>query len=227
MLSNKNDKRRSPLPPSGESNEKSSDHSTSRGETPLPQSITPPLPSPPGELERKCYYYGIPSGAPLVARSSTFVWEETSWPDGSPKKKWLYSIPKRYLESGHWEAAMKESMTVLNSKGVEWTTIDLLGIGYNEEEPERLPILWVGVKPNSLSGEDGVQAAIECKKVVDKYGLIDVHCEICESEVWPDYSKMEDDKGGKVLCRKKKRAAAKRAAAAQKKKYEQLSNPPT
>ena len=217
MLSNKNDKRQLPLPPFGEKDEKPLHQSTLERETSFPQSMAPPLPSPPGELERKRYYNGIPSGAPLVARSSTFVWEEPSWPDGSPKEKWLHPLGQQYSQSDHWGAVLEESMTILDSKGVKVTSIDLLSFGYEEEE--RLPIMWVGVKPNSLSGEDGVQAAIECKKVLDKYGLIDVHCEIRESEVWPDYSKMEEEKGKKVLCRKKKRAAAKRAAAEENKKF--------
>ena len=216
MLSNRNDKRQSPLPPSEELDEKPSDHSTSAGEAPFLQSTVPPLPAPSVEPESERDYYRTP-GPPWVARISTFVWEETSGPDGSPEEKSINSLG-RYSESDYREAAVRECITTLESKGVKVTTYDTLYLGYQYEE--RIPIFRVGVKPNSLSAEDGAQAAIECKKVLDKNGLFDVHCEIREADKWPDFSKTEE-KAGKVLCRKKKRAAAKRAATQQKKEYEQ------
>lgn len=68
---------------------------------------------------------------------------------------------------------------------MKFTSIDPLRIGYKDEDS--LPILRIGAKPKALSGEDGVQVALECK-ILDNHGLFDVHCEIRELEFWGSHA---------------------------------------
>jgi hypothetical protein len=44
-------------------------------------------------------------------------------------------------------------------------------------------ILWLGVMPESLSGKEGVELAIKCKKLLLERGILDVDCEIRETKV--------------------------------------------
>jgi hypothetical protein len=54
--------------------------------------------------------------------------------------------------------------------------------GYVEESSGN-PILWIGVKPTSLSYEQGIDVALQCKKLLLDYGINDVDVEIRQSEV--------------------------------------------
>ena len=73
-----------------------------------------------------------------------------------------------------------EISKTLDSKEVNWTSIDVVKIGY--DWGDRPVILWIGVKPSSLSGEKGVEVALACKELLVKYGINDVECEIRESQ---------------------------------------------
>lgn len=60
--------------------------------------------------------------------------------------------------------------------------MDIVRIGY--PEMSRPPvILWVGIMPASLSGEDGVAVARECWELLEEHDITDVDVEICESIV--------------------------------------------
>jgi hypothetical protein len=71
---------------------------------------------------------------------------------------------------------------ILAENKVEWTSTDVVRIGYLEESSGNL-ILWIGVKPASLSYEQGIDVALQCKKLLLDYGINDVDVEIRQSEV--------------------------------------------
>jgi hypothetical protein len=64
---------------------------------------------------------------------------------------------------------------------IDWTTIDMVRIGTEGNTSDPI-ILWVGVKPGSLSWEKGVEVACCCREVLLTAGL-EIHCEIRESIV--------------------------------------------
>jgi hypothetical protein len=62
---------------------------------------------------------------------------------------------------------------ILNSKEVKWTSTDVVRIGI-VGEPAPV-ILWIGVLPNSLSSDDGIAVARECKNLLEDFKITDVH----------------------------------------------------
>ncbi|KIM73605.1 hypothetical protein PILCRDRAFT_828987 [Piloderma croceum F 1598] len=136
---------------------------------------------PPSPVESQYFYYGIPSQPPLVARSSLNVWLEPTGPEA-------YLLPKESSPIGlHplreiWEATVGPAMVgYLDSKGVKWTSLDPVRMGYAGESSPPV-IVWMGVVPGSISGEEGVKVATHCKCILSAHD-IDVHIEIHESMV--------------------------------------------
>ena len=58
---------------------------------------------------------------------------------------------------------------------MNWASMDLVRIGV---------IVWIGVKPDTLFGKDGLAAAKECKKLLVANNIYDVEVEIRGSVVW-------------------------------------------
>ena len=77
-----------------------------------------------------------------------------------------------------------EVVDILDSKSVSWTSIDVVRIGYEEEETLPL-VLWIGITPLSLSSEDGIKVAVLCKNVLQKHAITSVECEIREAKLIP------------------------------------------
>ncbi|KAF7982540.1 hypothetical protein HWV62_27504, partial [Athelia sp. TMB] len=73
---------------------------------------------------------------------------------------------------------------ILDAKHVVWSSTEVVRIG-NIEEPSGDVILWIGVRPESLSHEVGFGVALECKRLLVGYNIKDVDVEIRESEVIP------------------------------------------
>ena len=141
----------------------------------------PATPYPPSSVEAAYYYYGLPSRPRLVARSSVCVWDE-------PKPE-SYPVPKESSPIGFhplldcWEVTIGPAMIVfLDSKGVKWTSLDPLRMGYAGQSSPPV-IIWMGVEPGSLSATDGINIAIGCREILSAHGINDVHIEIRESEV--------------------------------------------
>ena len=55
-------------------------------------------------------------------------------------------------------------------------------IGY-VDEPSGKVVLWIGVRPYSLSYEGGIDVALQCKRVLLDYAIDDVDVEIRQSEI--------------------------------------------
>ena len=82
-----------------------------------------------------------------------------------------------------WEDELGPQIyNILDSKGVQWTSIDLPRIGFAGERFVPV-VVWIGVKPNTLSGIDGLAVAEECKQLLVASEILDVEVEIRESVV--------------------------------------------
>ncbi|EKM55700.1 uncharacterized protein PHACADRAFT_209222, partial [Phanerochaete carnosa HHB-10118-sp] len=166
------------------------------GDTSPPQSSSTMLPSPPSEMEAKYYYYGLHSKPVLVARSSTTPWEAPTGPEADWPCKELRVFGNHPLKEV-WEGGLGLKFCgLLGSMKVQWTSIDLLRIGEAEEyltPPAR--VVWIGVRPASLSGHDGVDVVTKCHNLLVEHDIVDVDVEIRESLVWPDYGELREPEG--------------------------------
>ncbi|KAF8580289.1 hypothetical protein K439DRAFT_1637167 [Ramaria rubella] len=133
---------------------------------------SPTAPYPPSPSEVKYFYYGIPSQPRLVARSSANVWVKPTGLEADFRPKEFGPIGSHPLRE-IWEATVGPAMIdYLDSKGVKWTGLDPVRMGY-VDEPSRPVILWMGVVHGSLSARDGIEVATHCK------GLVNLHLPTC------------------------------------------------
>ena len=138
--------------------------------------------SPPSELESKLYYYGLFSKAVLVARSGTDIWELPTGYEASLRPKELRPSGNHPIKAVWEDKLGPQIYNILDSKGVQWTSIDLPRIGFAGERFAPV-VVWIGVKPNTLSGVDGLTVAKECKQLLVASEILDVEVEIRESVV--------------------------------------------
>jgi hypothetical protein len=61
---------------------------------------------------------------------------------------------------------------LLDSRNVKWTSTDVVRIG-NVGGPFAPVILWIGVLPQSLSGNDGIVVVHRCKGLLEEHGITD------------------------------------------------------
>ncbi|KAG8972565.1 hypothetical protein FRC05_009798 [Tulasnella sp. 425] len=158
------------------------------GDIPPLQGSSLTLPSPPSEMEAKFYYAGLPSAPRLVARTSTTPWEAPTGPEAYRKVKELRVVGNRALKLQEaWEGDLAPKLfALLDSMKVKVTSTDILRIG-NAGESFAPVVLWIGVMPASLSGNDGVVVAYKCRELLLEYDITDVDVEIRESVRWPQY----------------------------------------
>jgi hypothetical protein len=130
---------------------------------------TPSPPLPVSDEEDQLYYAGLPSKP--VARTGTTPYETPTGPEADPKFKEL------------WEDDLAFKVhAILGENKVKWTSTDVIRIGYVEESSGNV-ILWIRVKPDSLSYEQGIDVTLQCKRLLLDYGINDVDVEIHQSEV--------------------------------------------
>jgi hypothetical protein len=135
----------------------------------------------------------------LLARTSTDVWDPLG-PDGCPKERVLGSFNHQKLRDVDWREQrnimISEIIDTLNSYGVSWTSVEFYSIGYIDEAWCNPVILFIGVHLGTLINEDGSplptagKVAVACKRVLEKYDILDVDCEIRESS--NDWSEGEE-----------------------------------
>ncbi|KAF8994469.1 hypothetical protein BDQ17DRAFT_1366837 [Cyathus striatus] len=108
------------------------------------------------ELERRDYYYGLPSCPILVFRTGA-PWKKPTGPEA-------YSIPKAIKPvfdnkfADVWEDMGTRIYKYLDSVAVKWTTIDVVRFAEPGKYSDRIEtvgpiVLWIGVIPKSLSRE--------------------------------------------------------------------------
>lgn len=145
--------------------------------------------APPNSEERGLYYYGLPSCPELVARSSTHIWQNPQMPGFTTYTGTHNMYPKILRPVGRhpllhklWnDAESPLRVQILEAvSAADWTAIDILRIGFNEEYHITLLI---AVKPGTLSWSRGHAIALQCKAILEKHHIHDMHCEIRESVV--------------------------------------------
>jgi hypothetical protein len=147
-----------------------------------PRSSPLTLPSPLSEKEAKFYYAGLPSAPVLVARTSTTRWEAPTGPEAYSKVKELRAVGNHPLKET-WEDNLALKLhALLESMKVKWTSTDVVRIG-NAGDSSAPVILWIGVIPASLTGNDGVIVASKCRGLLVEHNIADVDVEIRESVV--------------------------------------------
>jgi hypothetical protein len=130
------------------------------------------------------YYAGLPSEPVLVARTGSTPYEAPSGLEANPKLKELRILSNHDIQDiDVWEDDLASKVhAILGGKGVDWTSTDVVRIGYVEESTSNV-ILWIGVKPGSLSYDDGIDVAPRCKGLLLDHGIDDVDVELPESEL--------------------------------------------
>jgi hypothetical protein len=135
-------------------------------------------------MEAKLYYAGLPSAPVLVARTGTTPWEAPTGPEAYRKLKELRVVGNHAPNLKEaWEGDLAPKLrALLDSMEVKWTSIDIVRIG-NAGESSAPVVLWIGVIPASLSGNDGVVAVSKCRELLVEYDITNVDVEIRESIV--------------------------------------------
>ncbi|KAH7910996.1 hypothetical protein BJ138DRAFT_1151683 [Hygrophoropsis aurantiaca] len=138
---------------------------------------------PPSEMEAKFYYSGLPSAPILIARTSTTPWQ---MPGLEPylQLKELRAAGNHALKDV-WEDNLAFKVhALLESMKVMWTSTDVVRIVNAGAASSSAPvIIWIGVLPESLSGDDGAVVASKCQALIIENGIADVDVEIRESIV--------------------------------------------
>ncbi|EJD02794.1 uncharacterized protein FOMMEDRAFT_156139 [Fomitiporia mediterranea MF3/22] len=147
------------------------------------QSSVVTLPSPLSEMEAKHYYDGLPSAPVLVARTSTTPWQEPSGPEAYRTAKELGTVYNHALSKAWNDNLAPKVFNLLDSMKIQWTSIDIVRIG-NAGESFKPVILWIGVRPATLSGYDGLDVASKCRNILVEHDISDVDVEIRESVRW-------------------------------------------
>lgn len=138
--------------------------------------------SPPSEREARSYYAGLPSSPVLVAPTGSIPWKK-------PTGRWAYDVIRELRPVGDhalkevWEGNLALKLhDLLDSMGVQWTSTDVVHIG-KEEETLAPIVIWIGIRPGSLSGYDGLDVASKCRNILVEHDIVDIEVEIRESEV--------------------------------------------
>ena len=133
-------------------------------------------------MEAMRYYNGLHSQAILVARSSTDIWKPPSGPEAYLRCKELKTVGDHPLKSVWEDDLALQIHDILKSEGIQWTSTDVARIGFVGESIAPV-VIWIGVKPNTLSGKDGLVVATKCKELLTARNILDVEVEIRESVV--------------------------------------------
>ncbi|KAK0193406.1 hypothetical protein F5146DRAFT_1110115 [Armillaria mellea] len=126
----------------------------------------------------RSYYYGLPSRPLLVYRTGT-PWKR-------PTGLEAYNVPKAARPvfarpiADVWDELGPQVHDYLDSVNVTWTTIDIVRFAEVEKDPGP-PVLWIGVKPGSLSRKDTEAATVDCEGLLSKFKLTDVEVAFRES----------------------------------------------
>jgi len=131
--------------------------------------------------EAKFYYLGLPSKPRLVYRTGPVPWTEPTGLEAYRELKELCPVFGHKLNA-IWNDLGPKVCDILDSIGVLWTTIDVVGfIKVGARESVGPVILWIGVAPETLCGEDAHTAAHGCLDLLKEFEITDVEVEYWES----------------------------------------------
>ncbi|KAI6006447.1 hypothetical protein EDC04DRAFT_3123797 [Pisolithus marmoratus] len=137
---------------------------------------------PPSEREAEFYYAGLPSAPRLVARTGTTPWEEPIGPEAYRKIRELRAVGNHAIKKVWEDNLALELHALLDQMKVKWISTDVIRIGY-AKKPYFPVILWIGVMPQSLSGDYGLYVTSKCQQLLRNHNITDVDVEIRESVV--------------------------------------------
>ncbi|KAF8472265.1 hypothetical protein DFH94DRAFT_767632 [Russula ochroleuca] len=142
-------------------------------------------PSPPphlSEQESKYYYAGLYSRPVLIARTGTTPWEAPTGLEAYTRPKVLRIVGNHEIKDVWEDDLALKVHAILEQKGVDWTSTDVVRIGY-ADEPSGNVVLWIGAKPDSVSYPVAIDAVFACRGLLLDHGIVDVDVEMRESEV--------------------------------------------
>ncbi|EJD02803.1 uncharacterized protein FOMMEDRAFT_156149 [Fomitiporia mediterranea MF3/22] len=139
------------------------------------------LTSPPSKKETWWYYAGLPSNPNLVARTG-IQWKAPTGPEAYRGTRELRTVGNHALLDVWEDNLALKIHELLDTMKVKWTSTDVVRIG-NAEESSSTVVLWIGIKPATLSGYDGLDVASKCRNLLEEYDITDVEVEIRESVV--------------------------------------------
>ncbi|KAK2045665.1 hypothetical protein LZ31DRAFT_552961 [Colletotrichum somersetense] len=137
----------------------------------------------PTEDESNWFYNGLPSRPRLVARSSSTPSRFKNLDSWSSDRKTITVVGNHAIVS-KWNdepsPLRNEILDILTRHNVDCCAIDVLRIGYLDEE---IPVnVSISVSADKV-WEISSHVAWECRKALVEHGLDDVHCEIEESKL--------------------------------------------
>ena len=150
-------------------------------------------PSIPSVEEAIGRYWDLPSRPYFIARSSLDAWHIPSdlMIEINSDHRELRPVGKHPL-CGIWNGKIDEEMhNYLVEQKVHYTSLDLVRLGVLDEATRTTPpvIVWVGVEPNTLSAQRGIEVAVSLRSVLLQHDINDVHVEIRASTI-TIYAKM-------------------------------------
>ena len=138
------------------------------------------------KLEAMSYYSGIsPTPPKLVYRtgSSKRPWVKPTGLESYRKLKQARGVFGHKLNLV-WKAVGPLVRDLLNTQKVAWTSIDVARFitdGDGDEKIRGPVVLWVGVRPDSLQGEDAFNSGNEILNLLASFDIVDVDVEYRES----------------------------------------------
>ena len=131
------------------------------------------------ELEAIYYYAGLPSSPKLISRTGTIPWKPPTSMEAYRVLRELRPVFNHKIITV-WNVLADKVLEYLDSLKIRWTSID--GVRFAEIGKAPGPVvLWIGVTPKSLSGEDAHTAAFGCLDILKKFDITDVDVEFRES----------------------------------------------
>jgi hypothetical protein len=131
--------------------------------------------------EAMFYYSGLSSSPRLVYRTGTTPWAKPTGPEAYRQLKELRPVFGHKLNLV-WKDLGPKVYQLLDSQGVLWTTIDVVRfIKVGEGEAVGPVVLWIGVAPGTLQGEDARTSADGCLDLLKRFAITDVEVEYRES----------------------------------------------
>ncbi|KAH7216865.1 uncharacterized protein BKA55DRAFT_717775 [Fusarium redolens] len=136
----------------------------------------------PSNRERRMYYYGLPSGPRLVARSSTTPWSQPrEWPE---RKKLGVATGHKIQQPWNDLQGSLQQLIINTLSGIDWTAIDILRVSYEDTYEDKCPVtMLISVSKDSTSFRQAEAAIIACRDILIRFGLDDVEVEMKESIV--------------------------------------------
>ncbi|EGX53309.1 hypothetical protein AOL_s00006g175 [Orbilia oligospora ATCC 24927] len=133
------------------------------------------------------YYYGLPSGPPLIASTKPQPTAVKGRPvQGHPALKAIHPINLKHPIVDVWENKISgEIIKVLTDSKIDWTSLEVVHIYAAEDQSLGLgpAIIWVGIEPvDNLDHHLGEEVAIQCQAIIDQHKINDCYVELRASK---------------------------------------------